>query len=79
MPTPSPPAASSKSGAAHYAARTFPERWHRVIEEALRLRSGARSHYRNPLTRRRDVLAFGRMAIDDAHRIHESRSTATDV
>lgn len=50
---------TSKSGAGRWAAKTYPQ-WKRVLEEAVRLRGGARSgsSYRSALARRRDVLAF---------------------
>jgi hypothetical protein len=61
----------SKIGAARDALDTFPSRWHRVIEEAIRLRTGEGiPRYRSPFARRRDVLAYGHMVIDDAHRLH---------
>ena len=57
----------SKEAAARYALETFPSRWHRVAGEALRIRRGEPgAGYRNPLARRRDVLAFGRMVVADA-------------
>lgn len=72
----------SKENAGRYSLRTFPEEWHRVIQESLRLRQSDRaspditgalrgmldreSLYRSPFTRRRDVLAFGEMVIRDA-------------
>lgn len=72
----------SKENAGHYSLRTFPEEWHRVIQESLRLRQSGRaspdltgvlrglldreSLYRSPFARRRDVLAFGEMVILDA-------------
>ncbi|MFB7720021.1 aminoglycoside adenylyltransferase domain-containing protein [Nocardia sp. NPDC056100] len=64
---------TSKDGAGRHALNTFPDRWHRIINEALRLRrnSSRISLYRNPFTRRRDVIAFGHMAIADAHHIFE--------
>lgn len=59
---------TSKDGAGRYALQTFPERWHRIAHEALRLRrgEGGRSLYLTPLARRRDALAFGHMVINDA-------------
>jgi hypothetical protein len=70
-------AMTSKEGAAAYALVTFPARWHRVIDEALRIRRGAAgpSLYRTRLARRRDVRAFTAMAIDDAHRLHRGRGS----
>ncbi|MET8158295.1 aminoglycoside adenylyltransferase domain-containing protein [Sphaerisporangium sp. NPDC005289] len=61
----------SKTGATAHAIEVFPERWHRVVAEAARLRRGepGRSAYRSPLSRRRDVLAFGDMAVNEAHRL----------
>jgi hypothetical protein len=83
----------SKKHAAHYALLTFPHRWHRIINESLRIREAGEARpdlasavaevkdyfrirraddggplYRTPLTRRRDVLAYGDMAITDAKR-----------
>ncbi|MFF2554786.1 aminoglycoside adenylyltransferase domain-containing protein [Nocardia sp. NPDC058058] len=64
---------TSKDGAARHALDTFPIRWHRIINEALRLRrNDSRTPlYRTPLARRRDTLAFGHMAIADAHAIFD--------
>ena len=65
-------AITSKEGTGVYARATFSESWHRVIDEALRIRRGAggRSLYGSPLTRRRDVRAFTQMIIVDAHRLY---------
>ena len=60
-------AIASKHEAGLYALRRFPARWHPVIIEALRIRRGTgRSPYRWPFSRRRDMLAYVEMAIDDA-------------
>lgn len=61
---------TSKEGAGIYARETFPVRWHRLIEEALRIRRATerRSLYRSPFARRRDVLTFTDVVITDAHR-----------
>lgn len=66
---------TSKDGAGRHALRTFPERWHRVVNESLRIRRAdpGRSLYRNALTRRRDVIAFAGMVIADGHRIYAGR------
>lgn len=68
-------AITSKDGAGRHALESFPEPWHRIVDEALRLRrnSSRRSLYRSRRARRRDILAFGHMAIADAHRIFDSR------
>ncbi|AWN42548.1 aminoglycoside adenylyltransferase domain-containing protein [Methylobacterium durans] len=58
----------SKSDAGLYGLITFPRQWHRIIDEALRIRRepGSASFYRNPYARRREMLAFVRTAADDA-------------
>ncbi|MGW6425857.1 hypothetical protein ACWF82_24555 [Nocardia sp. NPDC055053] len=60
---------TSKSGAGRYAHKTFDPRWQRIVAESLHLRTnGVEGHrsYRNPLTRRRDTLAFLDATIDAA-------------
>lgn len=63
---------TSKDGAGVYARDTFPEHWHKIIDECLRIRreQPQRSSYRTILARRHDTLAFMDMAITDAHRIN---------
>ena len=48
--------------------RRFPLRWHRIVVEALRIRRGDRGHssYGTPLGRRRDMLAYVAMVVEDA-------------
>jgi hypothetical protein len=62
---------TSKEGAGVYARETFPDRWHPIIDECLRIRRRQpnRSRYRSIWTRRHDALAFLDYAITDAHRI----------
>ncbi|MCU1642202.1 MAG: hypothetical protein JWN03_2477 [Nocardia sp.] len=66
---------TSKEGAGRYALQSFPDRWHHLINEALRIRrnDSHRSLYRSPLPRRHDILAFGHFVIADAHRIFDDR------
>ncbi len=66
---------TSKEGAGRYALQAFPPAWHRIVNEALRVRrrEATRSLYRTPLSRRQDLLAFGDMVITDAHRIYADR------
>lgn len=62
----------SKHGAGAYALETFPEQWHRVVHEAMRIREGDREVsplYRSRFTRRSDCRAFISMVIDDARRM----------
>ncbi|MFW5420155.1 DUF4111 domain-containing protein [Nocardiopsis sp. CNT-189] len=59
---------TSKSGAGVYALHTFPEHWHRIVNECLRVRrgSGAPSLFDSTLERRRAALDYIEMVIDDA-------------
>ena len=54
---------TSKTEAAAYATATYDPRWHRVVDEALRIRVGGRPRYRSPLRRRADLLGFSREAL----------------
>jgi hypothetical protein len=51
---------TSKLGAGTYARELFPSRWHRIIEECIRIRTDGAgpSRYGWPPTRRRDALDF---------------------
>ncbi len=61
---------TSKTGAGAYALEAFPERWHKVVHEAVDIRANperTRSLYgRNTLRRRRDARAYIAMVIEDA-------------
>ncbi|GIP31832.1 aminoglycoside adenylyltransferase domain-containing protein [Paenibacillus sp. J2TS4] len=49
----------SKIGAGEYALRTLPERWHRIVKEAMRQRHKiTKSYYRSLIERRKDALAY---------------------
>ena len=55
----------SKSAGARYVRDKFGPRWHRILDEALRLRLGGRGLYPwSPFERRRDMLAFLEEAIE---------------
>jgi hypothetical protein len=66
---------TSKTGAAQHALDTFPSQWHPILWESLRIRAGdtGRSMYHTRIDRRRDVLAFGQMAIEEGHRLYATR------
>ncbi|GAA3390386.1 aminoglycoside adenylyltransferase domain-containing protein [Cryptosporangium minutisporangium] len=49
---------TSKTEAAAYALDTYCDRWHRLIQEALRIRVGGPRLYRDPWRRRADLLGF---------------------
>jgi hypothetical protein len=59
----------SKSAVGTYALETFPARWSRIIQDALRGRRGhSAASYHNVFARRRDALAFMEYVISDALR-----------
>jgi hypothetical protein len=62
---------TSKDGAGRYALARFPARWGRLLAEALRIRrgGGGRSRYRTPFGRRRDLLAYVTLVIEDGLRL----------
>ncbi|BCJ51761.1 hypothetical protein Asp14428_32360 [Actinoplanes sp. NBRC 14428] len=50
---------TSKTEAAGYALETYDERWHRIVREALRIRTGeGEPLYRNPVHRHLDLIRF---------------------
>lgn len=59
---------TSKTGAGVHARETFPERWHRIIDECLRIRRGepGPSLYKSRRTRRRDAMDFLDQVINDS-------------
>jgi hypothetical protein len=62
---------AGKEGGARHVLTAFPSRWHRIVQESLRIRgrTGRRSLYRSPLARRRDLIAFWDMLYADAQRL----------
>jgi hypothetical protein len=60
----------SKTGAGEYALKAFPERWHKIIREAIDIRSNPerkKSLYgRNAWGRRKDARAYVAMVTEDA-------------
>ena len=50
---------TSKVGAGEYALRTVPPKWHKIINEAMRLRKGNKnSYYTSIFERRKDALDY---------------------
>ncbi len=58
-----------------YARNAFDARWHRLIDECLRIRASlpGRSAYSTPLARRRDTLNFIDMVISDVCRLNSDK------
>ena len=62
----------SKTGAGRYALSTFPDRWRRILEEALRCRAPrptAPAAWQIPWRRRREAVAFMEAAVEEC-RVH---------
>jgi hypothetical protein len=60
---------TSKVGAGEYGLQTLPPKWHRLIQEALRLRQKhPRSHYRFRLQRTIEAVRFLRMVIRNGNK-----------
>jgi Nucleotidyltransferase domain/Aminoglycoside adenylyltransferase, C-terminal domain len=49
---------TTKTAAASFALETYDERWHRIVQEALRIRIGGTRQYRNPWRRRAHLIGF---------------------
>ncbi|MGE5652743.1 MAG: aminoglycoside adenylyltransferase domain-containing protein [Bacillota bacterium] len=58
----------SKSGAGEYALAHLPQ-WRGIVTEALQARKGgARSEYRNPFVRRREMIDYMNYIIDECNK-----------
>lgn len=65
---------TSKMGAGEYALKLVPEKWHRIINESMRLRKGIKgSYYKSIVERRRDALAYMEHIIQESNRFLEER------
>lgn len=60
---------TSKSGAGEYALRTVPERYHKIINESMRLRRGIKkSYYNSVFERRNDAIAYMDYIIEESNK-----------
>lgn len=60
---------TSKVGAGEYALQAVPKRWHKIINEAMRLRKGnKKSYYKSVFERRKDALAYIEFIIQESNR-----------
>ncbi|MGM0836591.1 MAG: aminoglycoside adenylyltransferase domain-containing protein [Bacillota bacterium] len=65
---------TSKVGAGEYALGTVPEKWHKIIEEAIRCRKGEKkSLYRSARKRRADALAYMEYVIGECNALADKR------
>jgi hypothetical protein len=61
---------TSKLGAGEYALQTVPEKWHKIINEAMRPRkNNTKSYYKCIFERRNDALAYMDYVIEESNRI----------
>lgn len=70
----------SKSDAGLYGLISFPTEWHRVVDEALRIRreTGGEPRYLDDARRREDVLDFAGFVLDDARALQSGGVTPAD-
>lgn len=69
---------ASKIGAGRYALQTLPPRWHPIIREAMRLRTGnKKSHYRSRFERRADVIGYLEYLIRECNRCLDEEGSKT--
>lgn len=63
---------TSKVGAGEYALGTVPEKWHKIIQEAIRFRKGEKqSLYRSVRKRRADALAYMEYVIGECNALDD--------
>ena len=61
---------TSKVGAGEYVLKEVPERWHKIINEAMRLRTGnKKSYYRSIFKRRKDALEYIEFIIKESNNL----------
>lgn len=60
----------SKAGAGEYTLRKVPEKYHKIIKEALRNRQGIKkSYYRSIVERRKDTLDYMEFMMKECHNL----------
>ncbi|MGE5631052.1 MAG: aminoglycoside adenylyltransferase domain-containing protein [Caulobacteraceae bacterium] len=65
---------TSKVGAGEYALRTVPQKWHRIINESMRLRKGiGKSYYRSIFERRNDALDYIEFIIQESNNLFKEK------
>jgi predicted nucleotidyltransferase len=64
---------TSKVGAGEYALQKLPQKWHKIINESMRLRSGIKkSYYSSIFVRRNDALDYVNYIIQESNRLFSS-------
>jgi hypothetical protein len=63
---------TSKIGAGEYALQTLPQKWHKIINESLRLRKGInKSYYNSVYCRKKDVTDYVGFIIQECKRLYQ--------
>jgi hypothetical protein len=66
---------TTKAAAGHYALDVVPEKWHRIVEEAILIRRGvSKSLYRSKVKRKSEALAFMRYIQRECNSLFEGSS-----
>lgn len=61
---------TTKVGAGEYALRTVPQKWHKIINESMRLRKGnKKSFYKSIFERRKEALAYMEFIIQECNHL----------
>lgn len=61
---------TSKVGAGEYALRTVPQKWHKIINESMRLRKNRKnSYYKSIFQRRKDALNYMEFIIQESNNL----------
>ncbi|MDZ7543792.1 DUF4111 domain-containing protein, partial [Clostridium perfringens] len=65
---------TSKIGAGEYALQNVPERWHKIINESMRLRKGnKKSYYNSIFERRNDALIYINYIIQESNELFNEK------
>ncbi|GAA0085314.1 nucleotidyltransferase domain-containing protein [Clostridium sp. CTA-7] len=65
---------TSKIGAGEYALQNLPERWHKIINESMRLRKGnKKSYYNSIFERRNDALTYINYIIQESNELFNEK------
>jgi hypothetical protein len=71
---------TSKVGAGEYALQTVPQKWHKIINEAMRLRKDAKKSYYNSIfERRKDALGYIDYIIQESNGLFEKKSSSPSL
>lgn len=65
---------TSKVGAGEYALRTVPQKWHKIINESMRLRKNRKnSYYKSIFQRRKDALNYMEFIIQESNNLFNDK------